>query len=168
MRLEPVAAWLLTRLDTVDMDDDAFRMVKRLRKLLGYQKNTDLEIVSGVEWALRELGVRYRLGLVTTRDAHSTMRFLERYHLVEAFDVIITRDDVKRLKPHPEPIFKAAETLGLASEQCVMVGDTLADVRAARAANAAAVGVLTGFGQKEDMDEADLILDSVVDLVQWL
>ena len=168
MRLEPFAAWWLARLDAVDLDDDAFRMVKRLRKLLGYRKSTELEIVPGIEWALRELGVRYRLGLVTTRDKQSTMRFLERYHLVNVFDVVITRDDIKRLKPHPEPIFKAAEALELSAEQCVMVGDTLADVRAARAANAAAVGVLTGFGRKEDLDEADLVLDSVVDLVQWL
>jgi phosphoglycolate phosphatase-like HAD superfamily hydrolase len=49
-----------------------------------------------------------------------------------------------------------------------MVGDTLADIRAARAANAASVGVLTGFGSKEDLNEADMVLNSVVDLVQWL
>ncbi len=168
MRLEPLAAWWLARLDAVDLDDDAFRTVRRVRELLGYKKTTDLEIVPGTEWALRELSVRYRLGLVTTRDRQSTMRFLERYQLLEVFDVVITRDDIRRLKPHPEPIFKAAESLNLSSEQCVMVGDTLADVRAARAANAAAVAVLTGFGQKEDLDEADLVLDSVVDLVQWL
>ncbi len=168
MRLEPLVAWWLARLDAVDLDDDAFRMAKRIRRLLGYRKSAELEIVTGVEWALRELGVRYRLGLVTTRDHHSTMRFLEHYHLEDVFAVVVTRDDVRRLKPHPEPIFRAAAVLELSAAQCVMVGDTLADVRAARAANAAAVGVLTGFGQQEDLDEADLVLDSVVDLVQWL
>ena len=168
MRLETIAAWWLAHLDAVDLDDDAFRAVKRIRTLLGYQKSSDLEMVPGSEQALRSLRQRFRLGLVTTRDRHSTMRFLERNQLVDLFDVIITRDDTTRLKPHPEPILKAAEALEAPTEQCVMVGDTLADIHAARAADAAAVGVLTGFGSKEDLDEADLVLDSVADLVEWL
>jgi beta-phosphoglucomutase-like phosphatase (HAD superfamily) len=75
-------------------------------------------------------------------DRRSTLRFLTHHHLDDLFDVVITRDDVRRLKPHPEPIFKAAETLGLSSEQCVMVGDTLADIRSARAATARASAVI--------------------------
>jgi len=168
MALEPLAAWWLARLDSVDMDDDAFRMVKRIRRLLGYTKTNELAIVAGVQGVLHALRVRYRLGLVTTRDANSTMRFLQRYQLADVFDVIVTRDDVRRLKPHPEPIFKAAATLEVSTEQCVVVGDTLADIQAARAASAVAVGVLTGFGGKEDLNEADLVLHSVGDLVKWL
>ena len=168
MRMEPIAAWLLARIDSVDLDDDAFRMAKYVRQMLGYKKTTELEIVAGAEGALRDLRSRYRLGLVTTRDRASTLRFLAQHNLDDLFSTIICRDDVRRLKPHPEPIFKAAEALEIAAEQCVMVGDTLADIRAARAANAASIGVLTGFGSKEDLDEADLVLDSVVDLVRWL
>ncbi len=169
MRLEPVAAWWLARLDGVDLDDDAFRVIRRIRTMLGYKKTSELTLVSGVDEALRELRVRYQLGLVTTRDTHSTMRFLERHELVGVFDVIVCREDVRHLKPHPEPIFKAAESLSITAEQCVMVGDTLADIRAGRAAEAAVVGVLSGFGSKEDLErEADLVLDSVADLVQWL
>jgi phosphoglycolate phosphatase-like HAD superfamily hydrolase len=169
MRIEPVMAWWMARLDAVSLDDDAFRSIRRIRKWLGYKKSTELGIVPGAEGALRELGVRYQLGLVTTRDRASTMRFLQRYQLVDVFNAIVCRDDVHRLKPHPEPIFVAAQQLGVTTEQCVVVGDTLADIRAARAANAAAVGVLTGFGNREDLErEADLVLGSVVDLVDWL
>ncbi len=168
MRMEPVAAWLLTRLDRVDLDDDAFKMMRRLRKMLGYKKTDELHLVAGADATLRTLHERYQLGLVTTRDRQSTERFLQRYQLMDAFDVIITRDDVRRLKPHPEPIFKAAETLNTDPTQCVMVGDTLADIRAARAAGAASVAVLTGFGARQDLNEADVIVNSVVDLAQWL
>ena len=168
MRMEPIAAWLLARIDSVDLDDDAFRMAKYVRQMLGYKKTTDLEIVAGAEGALCDLRSRYRLGLVTTRDRASTLRFLKQHNLNDLFSTIICRDDVRRLKPHPEPIFKAAKSLEIAAEQCVMVGDTLADIRAARAANAASIGVLTGFGSKEDLDEADVVLNSVVDLVRWL
>ena len=168
MRLEPVVAWLIARLDEVDLDDDAFALVRRIRVLLGYRKTSEMALVDGAELALRALGERYRLGLVTTRDRHSTMRFLEAHGLVPYFDVVVAREDVRRLKPHPEPIFTAAQALDVSAEQCVMVGDTLADIRAAHAAGAAAVGVLTGFGTRQDLSEADVVVDSVVDLVQWL
>jgi len=168
MRLEPVAAWFLRRLDDVDLDDDAFNAVRRIRTMLGYKKTTDLHLVKGAEATLRELSTRYRLGIVTTRDRHSARRFLEQHDLLDLFDVLVTREDVRRLKPHPEPVMQAAEKLGLQTVQCVMVGDTLADVRSARAAGAASVGVLTGFGTKEDLNEADVVVDSVNDLLQWL
>jgi phosphoglycolate phosphatase len=168
MRMEPLAAWWLARLDAVDLDDNAFRVARRIRKVLGYKKTDELELVEGAEAALHDMHARYKLGLVTTRDRNSTMRFLNRQDITDLFDVIVCREDSRRLKPHPEPVFRAAEALGLPPEQCVMVGDTLADIRAGRAANAATVGVLTGFGDRDDLDEADLVLDSVVDLVHWL
>ncbi len=84
------------------------------------------------------------------------------------FWVVVTRDDVKRLKPHPMPVRTAAERLGLPVEQCVMVGDTRLDVRAAKAAGALAVGVLTGFGTANDLREADLVLASPSELDDWL
>ncbi len=168
MRLEPVAAWLLNRLDDVDLDDDALKAVKRIRAMLGYKKTSDLNLVADADAALRELKTRYRLGMVTTRDRHSTQRFLAQHDLTSLFDVVITRDDVHRLKPHPEPVIKAAEALGVDAEQCIVVGDTLADIHAARAAGAASVGVLTGFGTRENLNEADVVVESVRDLPQWL
>ena len=168
MRLEPVAAWFLARLDDVDLDQDALKMARRIRKLLGYRKSDELALVVGADDALRSLRMHYPLALVTTRDRHSTERFLRRFGLTPLFDVIITGTDVRRLKPHPEPVLKAAEALGVEPDQCVMVGDTLADIRAARAAGAASVGVLTGFGAREDLDEADIVLNSVAELPQWL
>ena len=168
MRMEGFAAGWLARLDAVDLDDDAFRLAHTIRQMLGYKKSSDLAMIEGAAAVLQTLRTRYRLGLVTTRDKHSTLRFLQQHHLENLFDVIVTRDDVKRLKPHSEPVFRAAQEMNLTPEQCVMVGDTLADIRAARAANAAAVGVLTGFGSKDDLDEADLVLPSVADLGQWL
>jgi len=168
MRLEAFAASWLARLDAVDLDDDAFQIARRIRQMLGYKKTAELNMVEGAALVLQTLRTRYRLGLVTTRDKHSTQRFLEQQHLEHLFDVVVTRDDVRRLKPHSEPIFRAAQMLELSPEQCVMVGDTLADIRAARAANAAAIGVLSGFGSEDDLDEADLLLPSVADLEQWL
>ncbi len=81
------------------------------------------------------------LGVVTSRSREDAVAYLAQQGLGDLFWVVITRDDVRRLKPHPMPVEKAAEQLGLVPEQCVMVGDTNLDVRAARLA-----GALVGGG----------------------
>jgi phosphoglycolate phosphatase-like HAD superfamily hydrolase len=55
-------------------------------------------------------------------------------------------------------------------ERCLMVGDTTADIRAARAAGARSIGVLCGFGQHEELERAgaDLILETTGDLMDWM
>ena len=58
--------------------------------------------------------------------------------------------------------------LGISEGQCVLVGDTQVDVRAAKAAGALMIGVLSGLGEESDLREADLIIDSVVQLSDWL
>jgi phosphoglycolate phosphatase-like HAD superfamily hydrolase len=49
-----------------------------------------------------------------------------------------------------------------------MVGDTRVDIRAAKSAGALAVAVLSGFGGRRDLKEADLTLGDVTDLREWL
>ena len=66
------------------------------------------------------------------------------------------------------PILKAVEKLGVPARQCVMVGDTDVDVRAAKAAGALAVGVQCGFGELDDFGDADLVIDSTAQLGEWL
>jgi phosphoglycolate phosphatase-like HAD superfamily hydrolase len=49
-----------------------------------------------------------------------------------------------------------------------MVGDTNVDVRSAKAAGALAVGVLCGFGESVDLQNADLVIGSTAELGKWL
>ncbi len=63
---------------------------------------------------------------------------------------------------------KAAQALGLAPSQVVMVGDTSLDIRSAKAAGAQAVGVLCGLGMLGDLTQADLILATTADLAAHL
>ncbi len=168
MRAEPLVAWVFSRLNALDLDDDMTAAARRIRLWLGYKPSRDLQPVAQAQETLQALQARYPLGLVTTRDKESTRRCLQRWGWEDLFDVVVAREDVRRLKPHPEPVFTAAQALGVEPERCVMVGDTLADVQAARAAGAVAVAVLTGFGSQEDLNEADITLPHVAALTTWL
>ena len=75
---------------------------------------------------LRDSGKK--LGLVTTRGSNSLMRLLQMHGIEGFFDVIINRDDAGRRKPHPEPIAKALERIGIeASDRLLYVGDKQED-----------------------------------------
>jgi HAD superfamily hydrolase (TIGR01509 family) len=59
----------------------------------------------------------------------------------DRFSIIITRDDVARGKPHPDPFLKAAQGLGVRPSGCVALEDSYNGVRSAHAAGMAAVMV---------------------------
>jgi HAD superfamily hydrolase (TIGR01549 family) len=158
----------LTFLDILGLDDELFTLGDRLRRLRGLRTPANFQPVDGIVEAVRELSGRYPLGVVTTRSRRDAQAFMEQYDLEGCFSVVVTHEDTRRLKPHPEPIHYAAEQLGVAVERCLMVGDTGLDVRAAKVAGACAVGVLCGFGERGDLAGADLILETTTELGEWL
>jgi phosphoglycolate phosphatase len=123
-------------------------------------------LVPGAEAALEALHAAYPLALVTARGSRGTLAFLEQTGIFTRFHCIATALTSPRGKPSPDPILWAAQQLGLPPENCVMVGDTVVDMLAGKAAGAQAVGVLSGFGEESELlaAGADLILPSVADL----
>ncbi len=68
------------------------------------------------------------------------------------------------------PVIYAAEALGLEPEQCLMIGDTIVDIKAGKLAGAQTVAVLCGFGQRQELERvgANVILDSTAELDGFL
>ncbi len=126
-----------------------------------------VKIIPGTADALHNIAARgLKLALVT-----STLREYMAIKLVplakagvdDLFEVIITADDVRHKKPHAEPLIMCSDKLGVAPANCVYVGDTRIDVKAANAAGMQAVAVLTGFDGYEALakENPDAILESV-------
>jgi HAD superfamily hydrolase (TIGR01549 family) len=80
-----------------------------------------------------------KLGVVTTSPRPYAERLLA-HHRID-IPVLVAYHDVSNLKPHPEPILKAAERLEIPSSFCIHVGDQESDIVAARRAGAVAIGV---------------------------
>lgn len=67
---------------------------------------------------------------------------------------LITRDDVRHAKPDPDLFLAAAERLGVPITSCVVVGDSVWDLLAARRARALGVGVLSGGYGRDELERA--------------
>lgn len=142
----------------------------RIRRSKGLATRDGHEIVSGTLELLQALQPRFQLAVVTTRARPEALAFVAGLGIDHFFPVVITRQDVLRMKPHPEPLLKAAAQLGVSSTRCIMVGDTTMDMRSARRAGALAVGVLSGFGTRGELERsgAEIILDRAADLAALL
>ncbi|MFZ1038225.1 MAG: HAD family hydrolase [Smithella sp.] len=84
--------------------------------------------------------------------------------------VVVCRDDVKNVKPHPQHLNTVLNKLGGSPQNTIMIGDHPLDIKTGRNAGTWTCGVLTGHCQKIDFIEAgaDLILSQAVDIISIL
>jgi HAD superfamily hydrolase (TIGR01509 family) len=104
-------------------------------------------------------GARQLLAFLTKRSVPWTIATSGRresaQHALDLLGVgpkipIVTRDQVKHAKPDPDLFLAAAKLLGAAISTCVVVGDSVWDLLAARRAGALGVGLLSGgYGEEE-------------------
>ena len=73
----------------------------------------------------------YRLGIVSNCGRQAVQGILSRFNLTGFFEIVLSRQDISRLKPHPESLNLALEALSLPSEQVLFVGDSINDILAA-------------------------------------
>lgn len=92
---------------------------------------------------------------------------LERLGLLGYFQVIRTKEDVALTKPDPALFLRAAEGLGVAPQETIVIEDSLNGVRAAKAAGAFTVAIPNTLTQHLDLGQADLVLTRLDDLALW-
>jgi len=108
-------------------------------------------MIPGVREMLLRLQERYPLAVVSARDEPTTMRFLDGHRLTYLFKEIVTGQTCRFTKPFPHPVQHAAGQLGVAPEDCLMIGDTIVDIQAGKSAGAQTLGVLCGFGEEPEL-----------------
>ena len=127
-------------------------------------------MVPGIKEMLERLHGKYPMAVVSARDEKSTRAFLDQFALTSYFQEIVTAITAEHTKPYPDPILYAAEKMGVTPEDCLMIGDTTVDIRAGKAAGTQNVGVLCGFGERDELERrgADMILDTTAELADVL
>jgi phosphoglycolate phosphatase-like HAD superfamily hydrolase len=83
---------------------------------------------------------------------------------------VITREKVRYAKPDPDLFVAAAERLGASMSRCVIVGDSVWDMLAARRAWALSVGLLSGGYGQDELERAGAyrVYQDPADLLQHL
>jgi HAD superfamily hydrolase (TIGR01549 family) len=162
MGIETPANFLMGLPDRVGLDEPLYRLSEAINRLQVRRVSRAFWLVPGAREALECLRPHFPMCVVSARDERSCLDFLHRFDLLGFFDGVATAQTCPHTKPYPDPIHWAAQQMGLSAADCLMIGDTVVDIRAGRAAGAQTVGVLCGFGEQGELVRAgaDLILPS--------
>ncbi len=136
-----VSADQVTRIQRAHRDAYA-RLVSQVRPLPGARELLAYLTTAGVPWAIATSG---RL-----ESARPNIEMLD----VPPGVPVITRDQVEHAKPDPDLFLAAADRLGVAVGDSVVVGDSVWDLLAARRARALSVGLLSGGYGEEELERA--------------
>jgi len=130
--------------------------------------------IGGAREVLRTLrSSNHHTGLLTRGSRTYAMIALAAAGLESrCFDIVICRDDfpASEAKPNGRAMERIAESLGLSTGECLMVGDHPIDMHCALAAGSTFIGVLSGWSNAEKWKENDCrnVLQSIADLPGWL
>ncbi|ABA58946.1 phosphoglycolate phosphatase [Nitrosococcus oceani] len=121
----------------------------------------------GLAW-LKSQG--YRVGCVTNKAAQFTYPLLTELGIIDYFEIVISGDTLPEKKPHPAPLLHAASHFGIAPEKALMIGDSISDVKAARAANFQIVCLSYGYNHGVDIRDSqpDSVIDSLIEIKNLL
>lgn len=170
MKTETPGNYLFGLPDRLGIDDEINALGNYLyQKGLG-KSTTPFSMITGVLEMLEKLYPHFPMSIVTARGARTTLIFVQQFNLQPFFRCVATAQTCNHTKPYADPILWAAEQMGVSAEACLMIGDTVVDIQAGKAAGAQTVGVLCGFGEKDELQKtgADIILSSTAQLADIL
>lgn len=140
---------------------------RHLRSLVDAGK---MQLKTGVIELLATLDAQgIKRAIATSSSRTRTDHHLGLVGIAEQFSYIVTRDDVTRGKPNPDPFLKAAQLLGVAPEACLALEDSYNGVRAAHAAGMRVIMVPDLLQATEEMrTKTAHVVQSLHDVISLL
>lgn len=153
-------------------DADAQRFLEVYLKAYYEATITKARPMPKISETLDKLSKKAKLALITMRHVPrgKVISELEKFGLSKYFQHVATALDTRNPKPSPDALIRCAEELCVEPGECMVVGDSVADIRAGKRACAKTVAVLTGiFSLKElEAEKPDLIIESVAKLPDFI
>ena len=120
-------------------------------------------VKQGLQW-LKDQGIH--LGCVTNKDEQFTLPILNNLGIRDYFELIVSGDTLPQKKPDPAPLLYAANYFKIEPQQALMIGDSVSDVNASRAAGFQIVCMSYGYNHGNDIRAAhpDAVIDSFAEL----
>ncbi|MAT94909.1 MAG: HAD family hydrolase [Halioglobus sp.] len=161
------AAWELA--EQAGIDERRIAAQRRLRNswYQEFLRTRDIEI-DGVRELLGRLATRHRMAVVTTARRVDFELIHRERDLLATMEFVLTREDYRQAKPHPEPYLLALQRLGARPEQALVIEDSERGLRAAVAAGIDCAVVHNDFTAGHDFSTASYRLQTLAGLADIL
>lgn len=110
----------------------------------------------------------YQLAIASSRGSDSLFGYVKQMGIEDCISSIIAGDLVEHVKPAPNMVFKALEEMNGTVEEALVVGDMTYDVDMAHNAGAKACAVTYGNATREELKNAEYIIDDFAELLDIL
>jgi HAD superfamily hydrolase (TIGR01509 family) len=166
---EYVQRWMIDRTNSAGVVRDYGLSERRdeIKRLKDRITEEVLKRVGMMPYAMEMLNGlhgKYPLGMVTSDTRRNLGMKIGRHGIAGMFKAVVTWDDVKNQKPHPEPYLRGAELLGVEPREVVVIEDNPTGVDSALAAGCVAVGYPNGFTAEMDFSKSDRVIDSLAEV----
>ena len=127
------------------------------------------QLYSGTKELLTQLAQKFDLAILTSSKREEIVQTLEKFGILSYFKSILTLDEVKNPKPHPEGIKMAIQQLHYLPENILYVGDSAMDILTAKAAHVPSIAISSGLLSRQNLMayKPNLIVDHVTELTQF-
>ncbi len=138
-----------------------------------YSENSSVRshLYEGVKEGLDYLQSKnYLMGCVTNKAEQFTLPLLKSLGIFDYFKIIISGDTLDKKKPDPLPLIHGSSFCNVNPKECLMLGDSVSDVKAARAAGFDIVCMSYGYNHGNNIadENPDLVIDSMKQLREFL
>lgn len=140
---------------------------KRDEYILKIYQKRKIKLMPWTKEALEFFGFYYKVALASTGSKKEVLFKLKKSGFKKYFQVIVTRDDVKKGKPAPDIYLKAAKKLKLKPQNCLAIEDTQYGVESAKSAGLFCFAVLNEYSKKQDFSKADKVFNNLKEVVNF-
>ncbi len=160
----PPQVSLQMMIDWHKLDDTVEGLSRETEEIFAAILERELACMPGLEELLSALEAeRIPKAIATSSGRRFVRNVLSRFEFEPRFEFVLTAEDVRQGKPHPEIYLTAASRLGLLPEEVMVLEDSHNGCRAAIAAGTFAVAVPGGHSQRHDFSGCALRVDSLRD-----
>jgi len=158
-----LATWAQAR--AAGVDEETIGRQRKVRN--GYYQEylrTERIEIDGVVEALAELATYVRMAIVTTARRVDFDVIHEGRHIRRFMEFVLTREDYRLAKPHPEPYLTALKRFGATRQETLVVEDSSRGLSSAVAAGIDCAVVHNDFTQSQDFSRASRRIDTLSEL----
>jgi HAD superfamily hydrolase (TIGR01509 family) len=129
------------------------------------KREKDLKPIEGVVEFIKELRTHdFTLGIASSSPHSQINLILDKFGLKTYFEAVVSGDDVKHGKPHPEIFLKTAGLMDARPDTCIIIEDSHNGVTAAKKAQMKCIGFKNPNSGNQDLSAADKIINSFKEL----
>ncbi|PIO04231.1 hypothetical protein COT48_01510, partial [Candidatus Woesearchaeota archaeon CG08_land_8_20_14_0_20_47_9] len=128
----------------------------------------ELELMPGAAFLTEQLVGKYRLCVASSSRIESVNACLQKFDLHTRFEMVISDAEEVRGKPYPDIFLRAAELMNVRPEECLVIEDSIAGLKAAKAAGMRCIICPDSFSNipLPEFNEADHLVTNLRDVLE--